>query len=156
MEVAEGPPSDNTIFATLASVNAAEIDAARIAQERASDAAVRAFAGDMVREHTELHRQAEQLAAKLELAPQPLAEDTIQAKAAAAETTLHAARGAAFDRAYVRGQVEAHDHTIRMLRNAQGAAANPRLKELIRGTIPKVEQHLRRARELERRLGGAT
>ena len=156
MEVAEGPPSDNTIFATLASVNGAEVDAGRIAQERAADTSVRAFAGDMVRAHTELQRHAEQLAAKLELAPQPLAEDTIQAKAAVAETTLNAARGAAFDQAYVRGQVEAHDNAVRMLRNAQGAAANPALKELLRGTIPKVEQHLRRARELQRRLGGGT
>jgi putative membrane protein len=154
MEVAEGPPSDNTIFATLASVNKAEVDAGSLARERVSDPSVRAFAGDMVREHTELQRQADQLAAKLELAPQPLADDTVQARAAAAETTLNAAQGAAFDRAYLRSQIDAHDNAVRMLRSAQGAAANPELKALIRGTVPKVQQHLQRARDLQRRLGG--
>jgi putative membrane protein len=154
MEEAAAPMSDNTIFATMASANEAEIDAGRAALERASDTTVRAFAGDMVREHSRLQRQADQLATKLELAPQPLANDTIQAKAVAAETALAAARGGAFDREYVRGRVSGHANTLRMLKGAEAAAASPELKALIGRTIPVVERHLARARELQVRVGG--
>jgi putative membrane protein len=153
---AAAPMSDNTIFATLASANKAEIDAGNIARGQAADPSVRAFATDMIREHTAMQRQAEQLAAKLSLAPQPLANDTIQARASATQTTLGAARGAAFDRAYMRTQVEDHANTLRMLQAAERAAANPELKSFIRGAIPNVEQHLTRARDIQGKLGGGT
>jgi len=156
METAAAPMSDNTIFATIASANEAEIEAGKIAQGKATNASVRAFANDMVREHTALQQQAQQLATKLELAPQPLANDSIAARSNTHQTALSSASGAAFDRQYMEFQVADHESTLAMLRQAERAAANPELKSFIRGAIPNVEQHLTRARDIRSKLGGGT
>jgi putative membrane protein len=147
---------DNMILALLASANKAEIDAGRSARGRAADSAVRAFAQTMIDDHSVMQRQADQLGARLRIAPQPLANDSIEARAAAAAERLGALRGAEFDRAYVEIQVRDHQNTLRFLQAASGAAAAPELKGLVQQIVPAVQQHLQRARDLRAQLGAAT
>ena len=59
-----------------------------------------------------------------------------------------AAKGEAFDRQYVDGQVQAHQQTLTELQAMQNTA-NADVKALIQKAIPKVQAHLDEATRLQ-------
>jgi putative membrane protein len=148
--------TDPNIVAMVSMSNAAEIQAGEAAQRKATNAQVKAFAADMVREHRAMQKMADSLAqANTQLAPQPAAAaDSAQNAMKAASDSLTAApRGAEFDRMYMAQQVAAHQKTLQDLNNFQTMAQDQNLRTMIQGAIPKVQQHLDRARQIHSSLG---
>ena len=114
---------------------------------------MKAFARDMVREHTAFQEESDRLAHDLAVIPQlPLNEGTTL-QAAATRTALTGARGAAFDRAYLDAEVTQHESTLQLLQRATTAAENARLRAMLEAAIPTVQSHLDRAKALRRTLG---
>ena len=60
---------------------------------------------------------------------------------------------AAFDRAYMTGQVQAHQQTLTELQSYQGMVQTPALRAMIEKAIPAVQQHLERAQRIQGQLG---
>jgi predicted outer membrane protein len=61
--------------------------------------------------------------------------------------------GPAYDRTYVTTQVIDHQDALDSLHHWHASASSGRLKDAIAAAIPRVEQHLARARALQDALG---
>jgi predicted outer membrane protein len=65
-------------------------------------------------------------------------------------------KGAAFDTAYVNGQVMSHTNTLAMVQKAEGAAKDPALKSFLAGARPDIQKHLDEAKSLQGKLAGGS
>lgn len=125
----------------------AEVEASRLALQKAEDARVRAYARQMVEEHTRAHEALAQLAGERGVALPQAPDATQQAKLQA----LGALDGAAFDARYVEEMgVKAHEQTIALFQRGASNARDPQIKAFASGQLPVLQRHLERARELRR------
>ena len=155
--LAQAPMSDANILAAVGAANAAEIAAGELAGQKARDAEVKAFGRMMVTEHQAMQKQADSIITASNLQPQPATNaDSIQRAATATADSLKALSGAEFDRAYIAAQVRDHQNTLTALQQFAGAAQNAQLRTMLQGAMPKVQQHLDRATQLQAKLGGST
>lgn len=158
MGVPAGAPagmSDPQIVAQISASNGLEIAAGQLAAPKAQHGDVQAFARDMVTEHQAMQGQVDSLVTSANITPQPAAPDTLAEKAEEARQQLEGqAAGAEFDRMYMDMQVRDHEATLDLLNAARSAAQHADLRTLIDGAIPKVTQHLERARQIRGQLGG--
>lgn len=150
--------SEPNVMAMVGLSNAAEIQTSRIAVDKASSADVKAFARAMVADHEAMQAEADGLATRLAVTPE--APQQAQQKQQMLDGMLQqlneTASGADFDRAYMDGQVRAHEQTLTELQAFQGSVQNADLRTLITQAIPKVQQHLERARTIHASLGTGT
>jgi putative membrane protein len=149
-----GTLADADIAVAMHEVNAGEIAAGEVAETNASNADVKAYARDMVRSHRAMDEKASKLAMGSTAAGASAIRDSIvQANKTMASQLQGAGSGANFDRAYIEGQIAAHQNTLALLQRAQGQAQNSDLKQLVTAAIPDVEKHLARARTIQSKLG---
>ena len=113
------------------------------------------FANDMVKDHQAMQKDADQLAKKLDVTPQPAdrAQELKSSGDQLVSKLKSTAKGAEFDRAYMDGQVQAHQATVQELESLQGAVTDTQVKTLISNAIPKVRAHLERAQRIQQGLG---
>ncbi len=149
-----GTLTDANIVALLDEANQADSAAGAYALGKATNAEVRAFAKLMMGEHHALRVQGQQLATTLNGTPQPPANDPVQAAAKSEMAALRAApKGAEFDRTYMSQEVAIHKAVLDLAEQAHGAAQNEQLKQLIQQAKPVIEKHLKRAEEIQKKLG---
>ena len=145
--------TDAEIFSMLKSANQGEIDAGKLAESKATNPAVKAFAHDMVTDHTMLLNQGNALAKKLNVTPQPAANDSIDAtNKQVAQALQQEPKGAKFDSAYVNNQVLGHQNTLDMVKRAQDQAQNAELKSLLQNAEPVIQRHLDRIKDIQGKL----
>jgi putative membrane protein len=146
--------SDANVVGLLDSIDEGEMDAAQLAQTQASDPEVQAFAGRVLHEHRDLIEANGRLAAQLSLEPErpSLASHFKQAHEQAMRS-LRAMSGAAFDRAYVRYEIQQHVQAFNVLEAAAESEDNVTLKQELVRTGPDLLSHISAARALERHLG---
>jgi len=145
--------TDAEIFAMLKSANQGEIDAGKTAESKATNAAVKSFAKDMVADHTMLLNQGDALAKKLNVTPQPAANDSIDATNKQVATALEQApKGAAFDSTYVNNQVLGHQNTLDLVKRAEDQAQNSELKALLKNAEPVIQRHLDRIKDIQGKM----
>jgi len=148
--------TDPNIVAAIGTSNAAEIAAGEAAQRKATNAQVKAFAGDMVKDHRAMQKMSDSLTkanAQLAAQPAPAADSAQQATKAASDSLNAAPKGAQLDQMYMAQQVAAHQKVLNDLNNFSTMAQDASLKTMIQGAIPKVQQHLDRARQIQSSLG---
>ena len=149
---ASSQPSDANILAMEEGSDSSEIEVARLAQQKATDPAVKAYAALLVQDHGKSLRDLKALATKTSITPQPPPGDTT------AQQTTHLkerfsglAKGAAFDTAFVNHEVEDHHHDIDEAHRMESAAQNADVKAEVRKSLPTLEKHLQRAEQLAAR-----
>lgn len=150
----EGALTDANIVALLDEANKADSAAGALAFKKATNAEVKSFAKLMMGEHHALRAQGQQLAKKLNVTPQPPANNPVQQLAQSEMAALQAApKGSQFDRTYMEQEVTAHKAVLDLAKNAQGQADNEELKKLIEQAKPVIEEHLDMAEDLQKKLG---
>lgn len=127
-----------------------DIDAARLALDKASTPTVREFAQTMLRDHEAVNQQALALVAKLSVTPEdnPTSQalSAAAAKARESQATLH---GTEFDRAYIVGEAAYHQQVNQALRTQLiPGARNPELKSLLEDGLALFGQHQKHAEAL--------
>ena len=148
------PLSDEQILMIADLVSTAEIDQARIAQNRAKDARVRKFAATMIDHHGKAKQKQAKLATKLKLkgAESPPAAE-LKAEAPATLTTLKAAPAPEFDKTYIASQIDAHRKVLDMLSTRLiPEAKDADLKALLEELRPTIESHLKEAEAIQQEL----
>jgi putative membrane protein len=149
-------PTEAQIAHVAHTANQVDIDAAKLAKTRSKNAKVKQFADEMIRDHTALDREGDQLAAKLGVTPQD--NPTSHMLKSDGERTmlgLKSLKGAAFDKAYVHAQVASHKTVLDTLDNMLiPNAKSPELKDLLTRARAKVSEHLDHAQALATSLGG--
>jgi len=120
-----------------------DIEAAKQALAKTKNKEVREFAEDMVRDHSEVNRQALALVKKLNVTPED--NDTSRAltkQAIAKRSELSKLDGAAFDRAYVANEVAYHKTVNGALESTLiPSASNAELKSLLQTGLKIFQGH---------------
>jgi putative membrane protein len=140
-------PTDPQIAHIAYTAGQLDIDAAKQALEKSKNKEVRDFAQDMVRDHTEVNKQALALVTKLNVKPED--NDTSRAltkQAAAKRDELAKLNGAAFDKAYVANEVAYHKTVNGALESALiPSANNSELKTLLQTGLKIFQGHQQHA-----------
>ncbi|MBW8757044.1 MAG: DUF4142 domain-containing protein [Burkholderiales bacterium] len=147
-------PNDAQIAAIVLTANQVDIEAGDYAQAHASADDVKAFARQMVTDHTAVNKSATDLAGKLHLTPEdnPSAQSL---KKGGDDNVAHlkTLSGAAFDRAYVDHEVAYHEAVLKALDSTLiPSAGNADLKALMVKVRPAFVAHLDHAKMLQARL----
>ena len=146
--------TDANIAAILDAANVADSSAGSVASSKGTNAEVKSFGKDMMRDHHALRKAGEDLVKKLGVTPEMPAGDNSQASAAAWMDTLKATpKGAEFDKKYIDHEVEYHTQVLATAQNALAAAQNQELKDLITKAAPNIQAHLDHAKMIQGKLG---
>lgn len=148
-------PNDAQIAATVVTANQVDIDAGKLAEPRASNADVKAFAHRMVTDHADVNRQAVELVTKLKLTPQdnPTSKSL---KSGGDKNIAHLKKlsGAAFDKAYIDHEVAYHEQVLDAVDNTLiPNANNEELKALLVKVRPAFAAHTEHAKQVKASLG---
>jgi putative membrane protein len=147
--------NDAQIAEIVVTANQIDVDAGKLAVQKATSDAVKKFGQLMVTDHMGVNKSASELAARLKVVPQPSATSDALKKAAAAHmTTLRGLSGAAFDRAYIDHEVAYHQQVLDALdKTLVPNASNAELKELLIKVRPAFVAHLEHAKGVQASLG---
>ncbi|MBY9063639.1 DUF4142 domain-containing protein [Sphingomonas yunnanensis] len=145
---ATAPASGGQSFAnTAAASDAFEIETSRLALTNASSPAIKRYAQAMIDAHEASTAKLKTVAAGLSPAIQPVA--TLSADQQQTMESLRAAKGSAFDSAYVAAQSAAHQQTLDVLKAYAASGDVPALKTFAQGLVPTVTAHLNMAKGLK-------
>jgi putative membrane protein len=148
--------TDANIAALLDEANAADSASGKIASTKGTNADVKAFGVLMMNDHHALRKAGQDLVKKLGVTPTPPANDSLPAKAQMIADSLNATpKGAAFDQTYITGEVAMHQQVLGLIDQALSAAQNQELKDLLNKARPNIEMHLKRAQDIQTKLGAS-
>lgn len=127
-----------------------DIKAAQQALQKTQNPQVKAFAQDMVRDHTAVNQQALALVKKLNVTPEDNdTSKTLVKQADAERAKLAGLSGAAFDREYANNEVAYHHAVNTTLQNTLiPSAKNEELKNLLSTGLKIFQGHEEHARTL--------
>lgn len=131
--------------AAAASANQLEITSSEMALKRAKSPEVKAFAQQMVTDHT----KAGQMFATAATQEGVAIPDQLMPKHASMVSTLEAASDADFDSAYIDLQTAAHNEAVSLFRSYSDAPDSEPLGSFAKKTLPTLEQHLEHVKMLK-------
>ena len=132
--------------ATIA--NTYEIEAGKIAEQRAKSAQVKAFAKMMVTDHTKLGDEMKSTLATANANVTPPTD--LDERRKGMLDNLRQAGDSDFDLAYLHQQLAAHLETLELMKGYADHGDNPALKALAAKTAPVIQKHL----DEVKRIGG--
>jgi putative membrane protein len=142
------PTADRT-FANKAAVGGqAEVELGKLAQERASNDAVRQFGQRMATDHGKANEELMQLAKSKNLS---LATD-LDSKHKQLRDKLAKQSGDAFDRAYMSEMVKDHKNDVAEFKKQADRGKDPDLKAWASQKLPTLQEHLRMAQDIEKQV----
>ena len=143
------PPPPQDFMMSASQSDAYEVDAGRTAAVQSRDERVRAFAQEMILDHSRTSEELRQAAMTSGL---PLTEPGLSSDQAKLLSSLQSLRGQEFDRAYARQQTLAHAQAVAVAESFAAAGLDPNLRKAATSALPMIRDHLKKARELEEKL----
>lgn len=136
--------ADKEFARMAASGGMAEVQAAQLAQQRASSPQVRQFASRMITDHTDANSELQQIAQQenIDLPSKPDSKD------AGALKRLGGMNGTQFDQIYAQQELRDHQQDVALFRKEATSGRNQALKEFAQKTLPTLQQHLQLAQGL--------
>ncbi|MBP0589760.1 DUF4142 domain-containing protein [Paraburkholderia sp. LEh10] len=147
-------PTDPQIAAIVVAANQADIDAGKLAESKTHSKDVKAFAQQMVTDHTGVNKAAADLVHKLGVTPEANpTSDSLKQGGAENIANLKPLQGAKFDRAYIDHEVTYHQTVIDALdKTLIPSAQNAELKALLVKVRPAFVAHLEHAKMVQSSL----
>jgi putative membrane protein len=142
--------SENQVAMITELANTAEIEQAKLAQNKAKSASVKKFAATMIKHHGEAKAQQTKLYQSLKLTPtQSAASSQLKTDADQTLGSLRAADGSAFDTAYMESQVAEHQKVLDTIDGQLMPASNDQaLTDELTKMRATVSAHLQDARDI--------
>jgi putative membrane protein len=132
-------PSTATFLTNTAVANLFEIESSKVALAKSKNDKVKAFANQMVTDHTAAGTKFKQAVADAKLA---LPAEKLDAKHQALLDDLKKQDGAAFDTAYIKAQNDGHVETVGMFEAYAKSGDNARMKQFASDMLPTLKMHL--------------
>jgi putative membrane protein len=146
-------PKEAMDFAnSVASAMAFEIQSSQLAQKNAKSAEVKAFADQMIADHT---KAAGEFKAALQEAGIAPPRDSMGVKDLANYEKLHLTTANSFDGAYAKAQLKAHEEAVALFRGYAQNGQTPQLKVFAQKTLPTLEHHLQMIRAINQKMARA-
>lgn len=144
--------TDAQILAFAHAANQGEIDEAKIAQQKATNPAVKKFAAQMIADHTKMDADGKALATKLAIAPDMSKSDVTDLMKDGQKDIKDLndkKMGKDFDEDYMEKQVDTHQKVLDKLNDASQSAKSSDLKSALSESIAKVQGHLTQAKAIK-------
>jgi len=141
-------PTGQEFADKAAKSDAFEIAAAKLAKTNAGSSGVKAFAATMIEAHTGSTAKIKAAAAKATPAIKP--DPTLTSDQQSKLDDLGKLKGADFDKAYIDGQVSAHEDALSLMKGYADNGDTPSLKTAAGEIAPVVQKHLDMAKGLQK------
>jgi putative membrane protein len=139
--MAADPPSTADVLGKVHRANLHEIQMGKMAESHAMSADVKAFGKALMKDHAAADKKVVQLAKDEKV--------SLTAGAPAPDTHLaHEFTGAAFDDAFAKEMLAAHDKDVADVTAARDATTDAKLKALLTELLPVLKKHEDTARKL--------
>jgi|HubBroStandDraft_3_1064219.scaffolds.fasta_scaffold01404_2 putative membrane protein len=145
--------TDKTFVRKAAEGGMAEVELGKLAASKASDPEVKSFGQKMVDDHSKANDKLKQVAGQkgVDL------PNGMSAKDKALEAKLDKLSGADFDRTYMKEMLKDHQKDVAEFRKeAKRAAADADVKSFASDTLPTLEEHLKMAQDVSKKVGVST
>lgn len=140
-----GDKEDDAEFAVKAADSGlAEVNASKVAQEKAQDQRVKDFAAMMIGDHTKANEELKALASSKNITL-PTAPGEPHVKNVA---DLNSYTGADFDKEYMDLMVDDHQKAVNLFEDAAEDVEDPDLRAFAAKTLPSLQKHLEHAKTL--------
>jgi len=142
--------TDNDFVDNAAAGGIAEIETSRLALEKSQSADIKAFANQMITDHSKANDELAAIAKANDIE----VPDTTTLVKQAKEKILDM-RDESFDAAYANNQVKAHEETIELFKKQANTVTDDKakgateLKAFAQKMLPALEKHLAHAKELQ-------
>lgn len=144
--------TDQSFVEKAAKANMAEIDLSKLAQSKSSDQQVRAYADQIIKDHTQAGDELRKIAGSKKLMVPAAPAD----KEKQMVDKLQKKSGADFDHAYLKVMEKMHGRAIAMFTNAsKSTTLDPQIKAFASKTLPVLETHQKEAKTLQSQHKGA-
>ena len=125
----------------------AEIQLAKLAQQKATIDAVKNFAAMLERDHTAVNDQVKTLAGQRNVAlPSTISDDKQKMY-----TDMEKMTGKSFDKDYISKMVKAHNDGISLFEDTRSSASDIDVKNFADKTLPALKMHLDSAKAIQKR-----
>jgi putative membrane protein len=141
-------PTGQDFADKAAKSDAFEIAAAKLARTNAESADVKKFAATMIDAHTGSTAKIKAAAAKASPAIKP--DPTLTSDQQSKLDDLGKLKGADFDKAYIDGQISAHEDALSLMKDYAANGDTPSLKTAAGEIAPVVQKHLDMAKALKK------
>lgn len=147
-------PTDAEIAKIVEATNTGEIALAKLAKEKSNNPEVKKFADHMIMDHSENNKKSAEILKKNKMTPEESAKSVeMKANAEMSKTKLQTLSGTEFDKAYISDQIATHEKVLKSFENEFiPSAKNDELKSLLTSTKPKIEGHLKHAKEIQGKM----
>ncbi len=141
-------PAEEEFTKQVTQMHLAEIEMARLAQQKSDDQDLQKYADMIIKDH---------MSSLVDLTDLTKDKNIPQEKSLSPETQRDINRmslltGPDFDREFANMMVSDHQKAILLFRDESKTAQNPDLKSYVDGMLPKLEKHLLKGQELQSRL----
>jgi len=144
--------TDGQILAFASAANKGEIAEGKLAESKASNPKVKAFARQLVTDHTTLLNEGNSFAKKNNITPDSTKSDVqdLQKDAQGDIQDLQSkAKGKDWDEDFVDKEIDGHKKVLSKLQDMQNATSNAQLKDMLTKAQQKVQSHLDKAQALK-------
>ena len=141
--------ADDSFYKKAAQAGMAEVEAGQMAQEKATNPAVKEFAAMMVKDHTEANSKLKKIAMakNVDLPKGPGIMNAAKEKKADMKS------GASFDKDYIQQQIKAHEDTVALLQKEIDSGKDAEAQAFAKETLPKVKAHLAKINQIAASAG---
>jgi len=144
--------TDGQILAFTSAANKGEIAEGKLAETKASNAKVKAFARQIVTDHTAMLSEGNSFAKKNNITPDSTKSD-VQDLSKDANNEVQdlnsKAKGTDWDKDFVDKEIDGHKKVLDKIHDFQNATQNAQLKEMLTKAAQKVQSHLDKAQALK-------
>lgn len=144
-----------TVLGYAWAANTGEIALGKLAETKATNADVKAFARMMVTDHTKMLSETKSLVNKLKVTADTTADDVkdqMKGGQDALTDLTGKAKGADWDKDYIDKMVDGHQKVLGELQDAAKNTTDPELTKALEATTAKVQAHLTKAQDIQSRL----
>jgi putative membrane protein len=140
---------DQAFFKHAAEGGIAEVEAGTLAQSKGNSQAVKDFGAMMVKDHSAANEKLKGIASaeNVDLPTKPSVSQM------ASKTKLEVLSGDTFDKAYIKGQIAAHQHTAALFKKEIASGTDSQAKAFATETLPTVQSHLQKIRQIASEAG---
>lgn len=130
---------DASFYKHAAEGGIAEVDAGQMAQDKGNSQEVKDFGARMVKDHSAANDKLKSIAASKNITL-PTSPSVGQM---AMKAKLDVLSGDTFDKAYIKGQIKAHQQTIALFKKEIASGQDADAKAFAAATLPTIRSHLR-------------
>lgn len=140
---------DASFMKSAAEGGMSEIELGQLAQQKASNPAVKDFGAMMVKDHTAANDKLKALAASEQVS----LPDSPSLMQKASKTKLNMLSGESFDKSYVKDMIDDHKDDIKEFQKEISDGKDPQAKAFASATLPTLEMHLQRIQSIAASAG---